>query len=68
FERFYQGQGDRQAKGTGLGLYLARQIVEAHHGIIWAENRHPSGALFGFKLPVAHLMHSIDHAVTNAAD
>lgn len=53
FERFYQGQGDRQAKGTGLGLYLARQIVEAHGGTIWAENRRPSGALFGFKLPVA---------------
>jgi two-component system, NarL family, sensor kinase len=54
FERFYQGQGDRQAKGTGLGLYLARQIVAAHGGTIWAENRHPAGALFGFKLPVAH--------------
>jgi two-component system, NarL family, sensor kinase len=51
FERFYQGQGDRQAKGTGLGLYLSRQIVEAHGGTIWAENRVPAGALFGFKLP-----------------
>jgi two-component system, NarL family, sensor kinase len=51
FERFYQGQGDRQAKGTGLGLYLSRQIVEAHGGTIWAENRVPKGALFGFKLP-----------------
>lgn len=52
FERFYQGQTNRQAKGTGLGLYLSRQIVEAHGGTIWAENRFPSGALFGFKLPV----------------
>jgi two-component system, NarL family, sensor kinase len=51
FERFYQGQGDRQARGTGLGLYLSRQIVEAHGGTIWAENRVPKGALFGFKLP-----------------
>jgi two-component system, NarL family, sensor kinase len=56
FERFYQGEGDRQAKGTGLGLYLSRQIVEAHSGIIWAENRLPSGALFGFKLPIATLL------------
>jgi two-component system NarL family sensor kinase len=52
FERFYQGSSDRQAKGTGLGLYLCRQIITAHHGKIWAENRHPTGAIFAFKLPV----------------
>ncbi|MBW4449989.1 MAG: HAMP domain-containing histidine kinase [Spirirestis rafaelensis WJT71-NPBG6] len=61
FERFYQGHSDRQAKGSGLGLYLSRQIIEAHNGIIWAENRTyskdisanaKSGALFGFKLSV----------------
>jgi two-component system, NarL family, sensor kinase len=58
FQRFYQGHSDRQAKGTGLGLYLCRQIIEAHRGIIWAENRiattsesTPNGALFGFRLP-----------------
>jgi two-component system, NarL family, sensor kinase len=51
FERFYQGGGDRQASGSGLGLYLARQIVEAHAGSIWAENRSPQGAIFGFRLP-----------------
>jgi two-component system, NarL family, sensor kinase len=62
FERFYQGHSDasgglclRQAKGTGLGLYLSRQIIAAHGGTIWAENRSPSGALFGFKLPIASL-------------
>ncbi len=51
FERFYQGNSDRQAKGSGLGLYLSRQIIEAHGGTIWAENRTPQGALFGFRLP-----------------
>ncbi|MBF2065887.1 MAG: HAMP domain-containing histidine kinase [Calothrix sp. C42_A2020_038] len=64
FERFYQGNSDRRAKGFGLGLYLSRQIVEAHGGIIWAENRKSaktnsystnSGAIFGFKLP-AHAL------------
>ncbi len=50
FERFYQGHGDRQAQGSGLGLYLSRQIIEAHGGTIWAENRSPLGALFGFRL------------------
>ncbi|TAE58333.1 MAG: sensor histidine kinase [Nostocales cyanobacterium] len=58
FERFYQVHSEygslsqRQAKGSGLGLYLSRQIIEAHHGIIWAENRVPNGAIFGFNLPV----------------
>lgn len=59
FERFYQGHSDRQATGSGLGLYLSRQIIEAHGGTIWAENqfssadatRTPTGALFGFRLP-----------------
>ncbi len=52
FERFYQGNSNRQAKGTGLGLYLCRQIITAHHGKIWAENRYPQGAIFAFQLPV----------------
>ena len=58
FERFYQGHGERQAKGSGLGLYLSRQIIEAHGGTIWAENRASTqeavskGAVFGFRLPV----------------
>ena len=51
FERFYQGHSDRLAVGSGLGLYLTRQIIEAHGGTIWAENRTPQGALFGFRLP-----------------
>lgn len=51
FQRFYQGASDRQAHGSGLGLYLARQIITAHHGTIWAENRTPKGATFGFQLP-----------------
>lgn len=50
FERFYQGHSDRHVPGSGLGLYLSRQIIEAHGGTIWAENRSPRGALFGFKL------------------
>jgi two-component system NarL family sensor kinase len=51
FERFYQGQSDRQTKGSGLGLYLSRQIIEAHGGTIWAENRYPAGAMVAFRLP-----------------
>jgi two-component system NarL family sensor kinase len=51
FERFYQGHNSRQTKGSGLGLYLSRQIIEAHGGKIWAENRSTQGAIFGCRLP-----------------
>lgn len=51
FERFYQGYSNRQAKGSGLGLYLSRQIIEAHSGRIWVESRDPHGAIFCCRLP-----------------
>ncbi len=52
FHRFYRANGSRQVLGTGLGLYLSRQIVEAHQGRIWVENGQPSGCRFIFTLPV----------------
>lgn len=58
FERFYQGTSQRQAKGTGLGLYLSRQIIEAHGGTIWAEPCQPQGALFAFCLPVTKVFNA----------
>lgn len=51
FDRFYQGESDRSAQGSGLGLYLTRQIIAAHNGTIWAESRSPNGAIFCFRLP-----------------
>ncbi len=51
FNRFYQGESDRHGMGLGLGLYLSRQIVKAHGGVIWAENCSPHGVLFGFRVP-----------------
>ena len=41
-------------RGTGLGLFIARSIIEAHGGIIWAENSvQHQGAVFLFTLPLA---------------
>lgn len=38
--------------GTGLGLYISRNIIEAHEGKIWAENnKSGKGATFYFSLP-----------------
>jgi len=47
------GRGDGGKKGSGLGLYIARGIVEAHGGRIWAENAEGGGAVFTISLPLA---------------
>ena len=53
FGRFYRGEKSRSRAtgGAGLGLAIAKGIVEAHHGRIWAENVAGLGACFTFALP-----------------
>jgi len=50
FEPFYRAAGTRRG-GSGLGLAVARGLVEAHGGRIWAENRPGGGARFLFAIP-----------------
>jgi PAS domain S-box-containing protein len=53
FERFFRGgwERDQNTPGAGLGLYLAKAIVEAHDGRIWVESHPGEGAAFSFAIP-----------------
>ena len=55
FDRFYRADPSRSRAtgGAGLGLTIARQLVEVHGGTIHVENVVPSGARFVFELPIA---------------
>lgn len=52
FDRFWQARRTRRA-GAGLGLAIARGIVEGHGGRISAESRPGEGSVFRFTLPAA---------------
>jgi signal transduction histidine kinase len=54
FDRFWQAPGTKE-KGSGLGLSIAKGIVEAHGGTIWAESQLGRGSSFSFTLPLADL-------------
>ena len=51
FDKFVRGRGD-SVSGTGLGLYISRQIIDAHRGRIWAESEPGHGSTFRFVLPI----------------
>lgn len=54
FERFYRSgnEATRKTKGTGLGLFIIREIVRTHSGKIRLENNVPSGTVFIITLPI----------------
>jgi signal transduction histidine kinase len=53
FERYAQGNRNRRSTGIGLGLYVCRQIITAHGGVIGALSTPGEGATFWFTLPLA---------------
>jgi two-component system sensor histidine kinase CiaH len=55
FDKFYRSGDEytRKAKGTGLGLYLCKKIVESHNGYISVTDNSPAGSSFAASFPVA---------------
>jgi signal transduction histidine kinase len=53
FEKYYRSPESRGTEGLGLGLYIARLVVEASGGQIWAESEPRKGSTFTFSLPAA---------------
>jgi two-component system sensor histidine kinase KdpD len=53
FEKFYRGKKDRNLKGTGMGLAIAREIIRAHGEEICVTSTPGQGSEFSFSLPVA---------------
>lgn len=55
FTKFFRVSGslEQGSKGTGLGLYIAKSIVEMHKGKIWVESEFGQGSTFSFSLPLS---------------
>ena len=52
FQKFFQASNQGGRKGTGLGLFISKGIVEAHGGKIWVEDNEPKGTKMIFQIPI----------------
>ena len=69
FDKFVQSSKNKtSAGGTGLGLPICQEIIAAHKGRIWAENRPEGGAVFSFEIPLSMDTHTDDQLALAGAD
>ena len=69
FERLYQDPNsiDDSRKGLGLGLYIAKELVQLHGGKMWVESQLSHGSTFTFTLPLFSLAKFLLPVITNRA-
>lgn len=51
FERYYRAGNTKKIEGLGLGLYLCKQIIDAHNGRVWVKSKVNEGSTFYFSVP-----------------
>ena len=54
FDKFFRGsgQGVQRIKGHGIGLYIVKKIIDAHHGHVWVKSHVGKGSAFYFSIPL----------------
>ncbi len=62
FDRFQRANGAKEIPGLGLGLYVTRQIIEAHGGTIAVLCSSPAGTTFQLRMPLVATMTAIHHS------
>ncbi|TAL14546.1 ATP-binding protein, partial [Patescibacteria group bacterium] len=62
FNKFYRASNARRQRpdGTGVGLYLAKKVIDAHDGKVVVESVEGKGSTFGFRLPIDKLAAASD--------
>ena len=60
FDRFAQ-LGSKDRSGLGLGLYIAKMLIEAHHGQLWVDSKVGDGSTFYFTIPSQELSNEAVH-------
>jgi len=66
FKLFYRSSNKNQAKGTGIGLALTKELVTLHKGRIKVDSSKDEGTTFTFKLPVSEDSYSDDEKITSS--